>query len=103
METRKQMPKRQRPEFAIPPRGHFSDPVISRLRRDRKVVVLYVWLTHTLVPFFLAVVFVVPIGAVLLLFYLPKFYRNWRRRRKYGVELIHETWASDAEPITHFE
>jgi hypothetical protein len=80
------MPKRPRPEFPAPLRGHLSDPIITWLRHNKIVVALYTWLTDTLVPLLLAVVIVVPIGAVLLLFYLPKFYRNWRRRLKYGVE-----------------
>jgi hypothetical protein len=85
MEAIKRMPERPRPEFRDAPRVGPSDRIISFLRHNTIVVFLYEWLTDTVVPLVLAVLIVVPVGAVLLLFYLPKFYRNWRRRRRYGV------------------
>lgn len=94
MESRRQMPERQRPKFEPPPRRRLSDPIISWLRYNKIAVVLYAWLTDTVVPLVLAVMIVLPVGAVLLVFYLPKFYRNWQRRRDYGVEVIDGTWAS---------
>jgi hypothetical protein len=87
MESSKHMPKRPRPQFVAPPRGGLSDPIIGRLRHNKIAVALYTYLTDTLVPLVLAVVIVLPVGAVLLLFYLPKFGRNWRRRRWYGVKV----------------
>jgi hypothetical protein len=95
MEASKKMPKRPRSEFTHSLRGGPSDKVISFLRHNNIAVSLYALLTDTLIPFVLVVVIVVPIGAVLLLLYLPKFYSNWRRRRYYGVETIHGTWASE--------
>jgi hypothetical protein len=88
MEESKRMPPRPRPIFPIPPKKRRSDPIISFLRHNKVAVFLYTWLTDTLVTFVLAVVIVVPVGAVLLLFYLPKFCRNWKRRRDYGVKVI---------------
>ena len=68
---------------------------MSWLRHNKNVVFLYVWLTDTLVPLVLALVIVVPVGTVLLLFYLPKFYRNWRRRKEYGVDADQgTTWST---------
>ena|ERR1700738_1346741 len=98
MLERKHMPKRERPKFADPPRRHASDPIISFLRHNPVLVLVYTWLTDTLVPLVLAVIIVVPVGAVVLVFYLPKFYRNWHRRRRYGVKTIHQGIFS-SEPI----
>src|SRR5690242_16976309 len=96
MKERKEMPKRPRPEFPIPPASHPLDSVIFWLRHSTSVMFLYVWLTDTLVPLVLALVIVVPVGAVVLLFFVPKFYRNWQRRRAYGVEVIQQTtWSTE--------
>jgi hypothetical protein len=73
-----------------------SDPIISWLRHNKNVVFLYVRLTDTLVPLVLALVIVVPVGTVLLLFYVPKFRRNWRRRKEYGVDADQgTTWSTE--------
>lgn len=80
--------KRPRPVFPDPPREGLSDKIISVLRNNRVVMFLYTGLTDTFVPFVLAVVIVVPVGVALLLFFLPKFFRNLRRRRQYGVKVI---------------
>ena len=87
MKPRRQIKERKRPEFLDPPRGFASDAIISFLRHNKVVTALYVWLTDTLIPLVFAIVIVVPVGAVVMLFYLPKFYRNWQRRRRYGVEV----------------
>jgi hypothetical protein len=88
METRKRMPKRPRPEFPIPLSASRSEVIIDRLRRNKIAVSTYLWLADTLVPLVLAVVIVVPVGAVLLLFYIPKFCRNRKRRHEYGVTVV---------------
>jgi hypothetical protein len=63
------------------------DPIIELVRNNEFAVALYTLVTDTLVPLVLLVIIVLPVGAVILLFYLPKFYRNWQRRRRYGVEV----------------
>jgi hypothetical protein len=95
MEESKRIPRRPPSGFPIPLRGRRSDLIIRWLRHNKFVIFLYTWLTDTLVPFVLAVVIVMPVGAVLLLFYIPKFFRNWQRRRRYGVEVIPWTWPSE--------
>jgi hypothetical protein len=96
MEPSRKMPKRPPPEFEVitRPRGNRLDPIISWLRNDKTVAAIYTWLTDTFIPLVLAVVIVLPVGTLLLLFYLPKFYRNWKRRHKYGVEVVSGTWSS---------
>lgn len=99
MKSRRQMePGKQSKFFPEPPRPGRSDAVISFLRHNKVVVALYVWLTETLIPLVLAIVIVVPVGAVVILFYVPKFFRDWQRRRRYGVEIRGETSPTVAPP-----
>jgi hypothetical protein len=98
-EEERDIPKRPQPDFPTEPE-RLSDKIIRFLRSNTGTVWLYMWLTDTLVPLVLAVVIVVPVGAVQLLFYLPKFYRNRKRQRDYGVEVIPLTekdFISEAE------
>ncbi len=96
MEISKEMPKRGRPEFKEKLPRRLSDPIIYWLRHNYIAVAVYTWVTDTLVPLILAVVIVLPVGVVLLLFYLPKFYRNLKRRRRYRVEVIPEELARES-------
>jgi hypothetical protein len=96
MKARKDMPNRPRPRYYRPPARRPSDRVISFLRHNQILVFLYTRLTDTLVTL-VSVVIIAPVGAVLLLFYLPQFYLNWQCRRRYGVEVEdNTTWASAA-------
>jgi hypothetical protein len=97
LETRRQIPKRPPPVFRPPLRANISDAIVGFIRKDKILVFLYVWLADTAVPFVLAVVIVVPLGAILLLFYLPKFGRNQRRRYKYGLAVGHGRSTSQLE------
>lgn len=85
---RRRMPENPRPVFDPPLSANALDRIISFVRQNTIIVFLYTWLTDTLVPLVLAVVIVVPVGAVVLVFFLPKCYRNWRRRLRYGVTVI---------------
>ena len=50
----------------------------------------YALCARRLVPFLFAVFVAVPVGLLLLPLFLPKFFRNRRRRRQYGVRLESE-------------
>jgi hypothetical protein len=100
MKVRRQMEAREQPKFPDPPRPDAFDAIVNFLRHNKAVVALYCWLTDTLIPLFFAIVIVVPAGAVLMLFYLPKFYRNWQRRRLYGVKVRDETSPTVVPPQT---
>jgi membrane protein YdbS with pleckstrin-like domain len=95
------MKERATPSFVDHPRRRLSDAIISLLRHNSIVIALYVWVTETAIPLVIAVIIVVPVGTVMLLFYLPNIYRNWHRRRRYGVErLVTTTSLYETPSIT---
>jgi hypothetical protein len=74
-------------QYPVKPSGAWLDPVARWLRTNAVVVAVYRWVSGRLVPFLFALFVAAPIGILMLLFFLPKFYRNAVRRRRYGVHL----------------
>jgi hypothetical protein len=74
-------------QYPAKPPGAWLDPVARWLRTNVVVVAVYRWISGRLVPFLFAVFVAAPIAILILPFFLPKFYRNAARRRKYGVHL----------------
>jgi uncharacterized protein (DUF2235 family) len=69
------------------PAPAWSDPVVRRLRAVGKIQATYDALTRRFVPMLFAVFVAAPIGAVIWWFFIPKFIRNAKRRRKYEVTM----------------
>ncbi len=88
MEKRRRTPRKEK-QFA-PPESVWTDTIIHRLRTNTVVVTVYAWWSSRAVPFLFAVFIAAPIGLVILPFFVLKFYRNYRRRRKYEVRLMRE-------------
>ena len=78
---------RPRKENIKEPPRIWTDPIVRWLRTNAVLVAIYIWISHRLVPLLFAVFIVAPIGVLILPFFIPKFIRNARRRRKYEVDL----------------
>jgi hypothetical protein len=76
-----------RRESVPEPRAVWADRVARRLRTSVVMSHAYRVLARRLVPLLFAVFVAVPVGLLILVFFIPKFVRNARRRRKYGVRL----------------
>jgi hypothetical protein len=69
------------------PDRRWSDGIVRWLRTNAMLRGLYHWITARLIPFLFALFIAAPIGLLILPFFIPKFIRNARRRRRYGVKL----------------
>jgi hypothetical protein len=79
------------------PEGAWMDPVVRRLRTNRVLVPIYLWLSRTLVPALFAIFIALPIGALVIVVFIPKFVRNWQRRIKYQARPV-KTHVDRDEP-----
>jgi uncharacterized protein (DUF2235 family) len=70
------------------PKPAVTDPLVRLLRTNKALGVLYRWLTMRLVPALFALVVALPLGLLVLVFFLPKFRRNSSRRRQYKVKFV---------------
>jgi hypothetical protein len=78
----------QRPREQITPPGRsWTDWIARRLRANSIAAGPYAWISRRLVPMLFAFFVAAPIGLLILPFFIPKFIRNARRRRKYEVRL----------------
>jgi hypothetical protein len=73
----------RRRRIAEPRRGWVDKIVAST--RDHEAVLGVVWLYERAVPLLFAVFVAAPVGLVILPFFIPKFIRSARRRRRYRV------------------
>jgi hypothetical protein len=69
------------------PARRWTDKVARCLRKNPALRKLHYYITDELVTFLFALLAALP-GAVILLFYIPKFIRNRMRRHKYEVRLV---------------
>jgi hypothetical protein len=74
-----------RKEHVTAPAPAWSDPIVRRLRTNGKVDAAYDLFSRRLVPMLFALFVAAPIALLISPLFLPKFFRNWKRRRKYGV------------------
>jgi uncharacterized protein (DUF2235 family) len=70
------------------PASAWTDPIVRWLRTNSVVVAVYGWLSRRLVPMLFALLVAAPIGVLITPFFIPKFIRNWRRRRRYEVRQL---------------
>ena len=78
----------QRPREQITPPGRsWTDWIARWLRTNSITAGPYTWISRRLVPMLFAFFVAAPIGLLILPFFIPKFIRNARRRRKYEVRL----------------
>jgi uncharacterized protein (DUF2235 family) len=82
---RKLQPRRQPSR----PKPVWTDSLVRRLRSSAVTWKAYRFVTRRVVPVFFAL-FAALIGLVILPFFLPKFYRNIKRRRGYNVKLSNQ-------------
>lgn len=69
------------------------DYVVRQLRTNCIFTVPYLWWSKSVMPMLFAIFVAAPVGAIMAVFFIPKFIRNASRRRKYGAQL-----ASDRLP-----
>jgi len=67
------------------PRAVRADRVARGLRTGRGMRHAYAVFAGRLVPLLFTIFVAVPVGLLILVFFIPKFVRNARRRRRYGV------------------
>jgi hypothetical protein len=79
--------RNQRKEDQSTPKNAWVDPIVRRLRTNRIIVAIYLWVSKRLVPLLFAIFIAAPIGLLILPLFIPKFIRNARRRKKYDVHL----------------
>lgn len=77
----------ERREAVPEPRVLWTDHVARWLRANAVVVGIYSRFAERLVPLLFAVVIALPIGLLILPFFIPKFVRNAQRRKRYEVRL----------------
>ena len=65
----------------------WNDPIVHWLRRNSVIIRIYLWTSQGLIPLLSCIFIVVPIGVLILPFFLPKFVYSALRRRKYEPKL----------------
>ncbi len=86
---RKPMPK---------PDIYWTDHVVRWLRTNRWVSGGYAWFSKRALPMLFALFVAAPIGAVVFVFFIPKFIRNAQRRTRYRVTLAADKLERIAGP-----